>query len=312
MTAAVVLNYETPVETMAAVASLRRAHTPPAHIVLVDNGSSEAAVRPLRGLAAVQLIALARNDGFSAGCNIGIREALRQGADSIFLLNSDAVVLDDTIAMLERALLAHPQIGVVGPMVLEQSDPDRVQSLGIRYARASGRMRHEGYGSPRPAASSDEPRTVDGVSGCAMLIRRDVFDALGGFAEEYFFGFEDLDFCLRAREAGFQSACVASAQVLHHGSLSIGRGSAARAYFATRNHLLLASRTSRPRSVFGRAGQTLSILTLNLAHVLLRSDVPRLAGLREYVRGVRDHLSGRYGPGPFAAEVSARIPVSRV
>jgi GT2 family glycosyltransferase len=132
-----------------------------------------------------------------------------------------------------------------------------------------------------------------------MLIKREVIERIGMLTEEYFFGFEDLDFCLRARIAGFRTACVGTVVVLHEGSVSIGRKSLRRIYFATRNHLLLASRLSTRRSPFASGAQAVAIVTLNLAHVLVTSDVPFQNGLRGLVRGVRDHIAGRYGPGPY-------------
>jgi GT2 family glycosyltransferase len=311
-TAAIVLNYQTPAATIRAVESLRATRPSLARVLIVDNGSRDDSLETIRAaLPDVDLIAVDRNEGFSAGCNAGIRDALAQGADRVFLLNSDAAVLPETLSALERALAADPQIGIAGPMVVETSRPDVVQSLGIRYHRATGRMRHYGYASGRPTDAS-RPRIVDGVSGCAMLIRREVFAAIGHFAEEYFFGFEDLDFCLRARGAGFLSTCVTAAEVRHEGSLSIGRASALRTYFATRNHLLLASRVSPHRSGLSRLAQTGAIGALNLAHVLVSGEVPRREGLRGFAAGLRDHLAGRYGPPPPAMAGTARTEGSRV
>jgi GT2 family glycosyltransferase len=156
-------------------------------------------------------------------------------------------------------------------------------------------MRHDGFGARVETLTPFERRDVDGVNGCAMLIAREVFERIGLFTEEYFFGFEDLDFCLRARQAGLRTACVGGAVVLHEGSASIGRASPRRLYFATRNHLLLARRSGPPRSPAGRWLQTTSILGLNLMSVLLTSDVPRLQGLSAFVRGARDHFAGRHG-----------------
>jgi GT2 family glycosyltransferase len=128
-----------------------------------------------------------------------------------------------------------------------------------------------------------------------MLVKRDVFERIGLLTEEYFFGFEDLDFCLRARADRFQTACIGTATVRHYGNLSIGRASERRIYFATRNHLLLAHRCARLQSRSARWLQTAAILGFNLAHVLFTADVPRSKGLPGFMRGVRDHFAGRYG-----------------
>ena len=88
---------------------------------------------------------------------------------------------------------------------------------------------------------------MDGVSGCLMLVRREVFTAIGLLDEDYFFGFEDLDFCLRARASGFATILARNSAVLHEGGKSMGAESPRRLYFGARNQLLLARRTDRAR-----------------------------------------------------------------
>jgi GT2 family glycosyltransferase len=242
----------------------------------------------------VDVITSTHNSGFSAGCNLGIRRALDLGADRVLLLNSDVIVAPDMPGELERALDENARLGIVGPIVLSLTEPDRVQSAGIAYSLRTGRMRHRDFGRPRSALDEFRVRIVDGVSGCAMLIRREVIDRIGLLAEEYFFGFEDLDYCLRARQAGFLTACTGRASVLHEGSVSIGRTSPRRVYFATRNHLLLTTRFGNG-SRLSRWTRTASVLALNLAFVATTSELPRREGLRGFVSGVRDYFAGRFG-----------------
>jgi GT2 family glycosyltransferase len=155
-------------------------------------------------------------------------------------------------------------------------------------------MWNQNAGSLLSGIARPERCDVDAVSGCAMLIKRKVFERVGLFDENYFFGFEDIDFCLRARTAGFQSAVV-GALVEHEGQASIGRASPTRIYFATRNHLLLAQRCSDSQSLPARWFQTTSILGLNFARALRSSEVSPLGGLRAFVLGARDHFAGQYG-----------------
>ena len=212
----------------------------------------------------------------------------------MLLVNSDLTLAEDAIGCLESALEARPGAGIAGPLVLVQSDPDRVESMGIRFSAATGRTRHHGFGA-RAAEAPAEPREVDGVSGCAMLIRREVFERIGLLAEEYFFSFEDLDFCLRARAAGLATLCVGAARAYHAGGRTIGARSARRQYFATRNHLLMAGRVapapSRARAVL-RAGV---IVARGLVHAVTKADAPAVAGVASVVRGAWHHLRGRYG-----------------
>ena len=296
-TVAVVLNYRTPAETVNAVRALQSSYSAPAAVIVVDNASADGSAQLIGdSLSDVYLIRSDRNGGFSAGCNLGIRETLHQGASRILLLNPDVILAPDTLGTLERALGADPQLGIVGPVLVSRESPNTVESVGMSYNTRTGRMRHVGFGLRREAVATFDQRDVDGLSGCAMLIRREVFERAGLLVDDYFFGFEDLDFCLRARAIGFRSACIGGAVALHDGSASIGRRSSSRTYFGTRNHLLLASRHAGTEALVTRATRVAAILAFNLAHVLLRSEVPRLRGLRAFARGVTDHARGRYGP----------------
>jgi GT2 family glycosyltransferase len=125
-----------------------------------------------------------------------------------------------------------------------------------------------------------------------MLIRCEVFHRAGWLDDAYFFSFEDVEFCLRARRAGFHTVCVTDALAYHEGGRTIGRRSARRVYFATRNHLRLAAQTgSRP----GRPLRAGIVLGLNAAYVLVSPDAPLAGGIAALVRGAWHHFSGRYG-----------------
>jgi GT2 family glycosyltransferase len=288
----VVLNYCTPDDTAVAIASLRASRRAVDDIFVVDNGSRDGSADALR-LSCPEAIVIESetNLGFAAGANLGVRQALDRGAGLVLLVNSDTIVPPDTIERLEAAL-DDPSLGIVAPVVLAREHPSRVGSCGMRFAPATGRMVHPEAGTD--AASLDLPsiHPVDGVSGCAMLVRRDVFERAGVFDEGYFFFFEDLDLCLRAAGAGLKTACVTTALSWHEGSRSIGRRSPSRLYYATRGHLRLARTAGHPSA--GRAAwRSLSVVALNLAHALAGSSASRPSGVLAVARGVADELGGR-------------------
>jgi GT2 family glycosyltransferase len=128
-----------------------------------------------------------------------------------------------------------------------------------------------------------------------MLIRREVFEAVGLLGEDYFFSFEDLDFCLRARGAGYATVIEPATAAYHQGSHSIGAGSSDRLYYATRNHLLMAQRLSGFDSRISSVLRAAHIVVLNLAHAALSPGASLAARLRGVTDGVRDFRSGRYG-----------------
>lgn len=295
--AAVVLNYRTPDQTFVAVRSLQTSRQPPGLVLVVDNGSGDDSASVLRArLANVDVIEAATNLGFPGGCNRGIARALAAGSPFVLLVNSDVVLHPDTLGQLCDAAARRPDVGILAPLVVSREEPERIASAGIRYKPSTGRMVHVASGrqlSERPAAGVVD---VDAVGGCVMLIRGEVLRAIGGLDEEYFFSFEDIDFCLRARAAGFRVVCVDDALAYHVGGLSIGTRSARRVYFAARNHLRLAARCT-PSVLPMAAARAGLIVGLNLAYAVTSPDVPLLPGIAAVARGTWHHLVGRYGDG---------------
>jgi GT2 family glycosyltransferase len=292
---AIVLNYRTPELTERAVASLQASESPLHNIIVVDNGSDDGSEQRLRKWPGVSVVQTGSNLGFSGGMNAGIRLAMQLGAEQVFLVNSD-VTVDRTCLSLLTAALASPARGLAGPMILTGHDYSRIQSAGISYSPRTGRYRLLSSGKKaRPAGEAAGVRTVDALSGCALLVKRSVFESIGLLEDAFFYSFEDLDLCLRARAAGFDSVHVSNALARHEGSLSIGRRSPARLYYAARNHLLLAERAAPDIRGVRHFFLMLSVLGVNTRFAILKSGVPRGLAMRVLLRGVRDHLRRRYG-----------------
>lgn len=298
--AAIVLNYRSPDDTVLAVRSLLRSRRPVDILIVVDNDSGsgcEVALAPIRDR--IVYLRAGSNLGFSGGMNAGVREAFARGAERVLLVNSDVLVPPDCIDALEEALRSAPAAGIVGPVVLARHAPDRIASLGMSYRPASARMRHQAVGVPIDSVALPPWRAVDGVSGCLLLVTREVLDAVGLLDEDYFFGFEDLDLCLRARRRGWTTVLASRARAFHEGGRSIGSTSPARLYFAARNHLLLARRTSSSAGPVTRALRASSIIALNVAHAVRSRGGTLNARLAAVARGTRDYFSGRFGAGPL-------------
>ena len=291
--AAVVLNYRTPDRTRLAVRALA-ASTFPVDIIVVDNdGPREGADLPAIAEPGVTLLQTGGNLGFAGGCNVGIGHALATGAPWIVLVNSDLLVAPDTIEGLARAADEHPEAGILGPLLLSSGEPTEVSSAGMDYVPRSGRMQHRAAGLPRAGAHGPKWQQVAGVSGCAMLVRREVFERAGLLPEEYFFSFEDLAFCLRARRAGFDVGLTTQVAAYHEGSGTMGR-SPDRFYYAARNHLRLAAE-HQAGGLFTRVARSAFIVALNLAHACRPDPAPAPARLLAVGRGLKHYLTGRTG-----------------
>jgi GT2 family glycosyltransferase len=156
-------------------------------------------------------------------------------------------------------------------------------------------MRHPEAGKPFDASLMPTWKEVDGVSGCAMLIADEVFDRIGLLSEKYFFSFEDLAFCLSARDAGFGVGVCGAAVAYHEGSRTLGAASPRRLYFGTRNQLLLSA--ERPAcGIVHRAARAGAIVALNVLYALRTSGGSIGGRLAAVARGAQDHIRGRYGP----------------
>ena len=186
---------------------------------VVDNGSSDGSVDLVRErYPSVELIANSANRGYATANNQAVEPARGR---YVLLLNSDAEVEAGALRTLVAYADNHPEAGVIGPKLL---NPDgTLQPSGGRFPTPASTVAsllglHRLTGRPRYGTRRDYsvPAEVDEVSGAAMLIRREVIDQLGGLDEGFAWGYEDVDYCLRARRAGWRVHYVPDARVIHH------------------------------------------------------------------------------------------------
>jgi GT2 family glycosyltransferase len=189
-----------------AIASLRSQTAPPAEILVVDNDPQRRTAAALEATDGVRVIVPGGNLGFAGGCN---RAAAEAEGEHLLLLNPDAVADPDCVSRLLDAA-AHPDVAVAGAQVLL---PDgRTTNAGDNPIHLTGIAWSGRYLEPR---EHGEPRDTLAVSGAAMLVRRDAFLALGGFADGFLLYYEDADLCWRARIAGYRVVFCPDAIVTH-------------------------------------------------------------------------------------------------
>jgi len=223
-TFAVVVNWNGGDANLACVASLLEGGLPPEQVVFVDNGSTDGSLAAVRERHPhLRFLVHDRNEGYARATNRGIDAALGAGATRVWLVNNDLTAPPETLSALEAALDADPGVGVVGPRVLYLREPERVWAAGGRLTFRHNLSTLLGHGRPDgPRWRTDED--VDYVPGCAMLVRREVFERVGRLEESYFAYHEDVEFCLLARRAGFRVRRVGSVAAFHDAHLSTGGG----------------------------------------------------------------------------------------
>ncbi len=288
---AVVLNYRTPEQTLLTVRSLLASTEPLASVTVVDNSETIECERMLVELSdRVEYLRTPENLGYAGGMNVGIARALTRGATHVMLANSDVTVPPDCCARLLAVLAAEPAAGIAGPTMVVRDTPDRIDSAGLSFDAVSGRMRMVGAGDTIAAAPRHADR-VNAVSGCLMLVERRVFERIGVMDARYFFGFEDLDFCLRARVAGI-GAVVSPARAYHGRAQSLSSRAPERLYYGARNHLRLAA---SPHGASAGTGGQLAVMVMNLASALKATPSRVPARLLAVAAGCRDFYRGRFG-----------------
>jgi GT2 family glycosyltransferase len=253
--AAVVVSYKRPDLLRRTVEALQRTTYVDLRILVVDNGSDALAAGVLADIASarVEILRLERNYGFAGGVNRGIEHLLRfarKRPDVIALVNPDCIVDPGWLGPFVSVLGAEPETGVVGARLYE---PDGVTLQHAGGAIASnGLTLHYGRGS-RVLTAYSGSRDVDYVTGALCAFRLDAWEDVGPFDERYFPAyFEEADFCVRAREAGYRIRYVPESEAIHHEASSSEKGSTRFLKMYHRNRLRFAARHLVGKHRFGK------------------------------------------------------------
>ena len=205
------------------IASCTLAHGP---FVIVDNGPPGALPSDLAeriapdNSAGVTVVPYQGNRGFGAGCNAGVAAA--QVTPFILLVNPDAEITAGMVDELLATFDLNPRLGIASPQLLDHTGAPvetagtfpTVLGLALGKVRRPTHARQQ-QGTLDGKLSEQAYRPVDWVSGAVMMVRREVWDATGGFDPAYFLYYEDIDLCLRARRAGWEVGVVPQATAIH-------------------------------------------------------------------------------------------------
>jgi GT2 family glycosyltransferase len=240
-----------------------------------------------------EVIALHENRGYAGNNNIGIRAALRRSAEWVFLLNDDTVLDTEVLAQLVGAI-PEGNVGVAGPLLLHHSEPDVIQSAGGAFT-ADWQAYHFGLNEP-DRHQFREVHEVQWVSGCAILVRREVIRQVGELDERFFTYWEETELCLRARKAGWRVLHVPSARVWHKGVQREYRPRPEVTYYITRNHLLTMAKHAAPRKA--RLRVWLGLLRTLLSWTIRPKWRAKRAHRDAMWRAIVDYRNNVWGPMP--------------
>ena len=245
----IIINWNGLKDTIECLKSLKKITYPNYEVIVIDNGSqvNEAEILKETYGDYIHVIRNDRNYGFAGGNNIGIKRALNGRADYVLLLNNDTVVHEDFLSELVKVCENDRTIGIVGPKVYVYDKPNVISSAGARIDVYRGEFPPIGE-NENDYGQYDKVRNVDYVSGCALMVKKEVVARAGFLDSTYFIYTEEVDYAVRVRKVGYKIVFVPKAKIWH----KIGRSSddLQKLYYKLRNKLFFARKNARKRELF--------------------------------------------------------------
>ncbi len=234
----VLLNWNSGPDTIACVEALELQDYPCFRIVLVDNASTDGSEDMLhKKFPQYSFIQTGKNLGYGWGNNFGIRRALGEGAEFVWIINPDVRISKKTLSEMIRVMRKNPRVGICAPAIIEESP------RGIFYVEGAGFSENSFYPviHKRPCGEAEQNgqgiKEVESVIGCSMLVRSQVFIDIGMIREDFFMYHEELEFNFRAKGAGWERVICRQVRDYHRRHLESRTPWAQ--YYMRRNAILI-------------------------------------------------------------------------
>lgn len=205
----VILNYNGKSIIKKCLASVFKVNYPNFEVVFVDNNSTDGSLELAKAnFSKANFIKNKENLGYAAGNNIGIRFALERNAEFVLLLNNDTEVDENFLSRLMEVAQKDSQIGILSPVIFT-GDTKQVWFSGGKISWLKMRTLH------LQKIRTEDYYNSEFITGCAMLVRAEVFKKIGLFDEDFFLYWEDADFSYRAKKAQFKNVVVSASWIDH-------------------------------------------------------------------------------------------------
>lgn len=283
--AIVVLNWNNYEDTATCLQSLKSVEYPNLDVIVVDNGSSDnSAYRLQRDYNWCNFVLNNTNKGFAKGVNSGIKGRTND-YDYFLLFNNDMTMENDTVCSLIYAAEKTAGIGIVSPKTVYE-DNDEIQTAGRRFKKTTLSFEniHNGINKTEISGIME----VDAVSGGCMLLNTKMINDIGTFCESFFFGGEDVEYCIRARQHNWSIILQADTLVKHKPHSTHGTSRVFNQYHSTKNHIRLGLKTG----TYGKIG-ILNKLVSDFLRVLILPLLSRGKEAQMIVMGYFDLLLKR-------------------
>lgn len=275
--------------------SLKKTKT---EIILVDGGSTDGSQKYLKThYPEFKLIEANKNLGYAGGNNVGLRRALEQNTDFVWIVNPDIVVDQNSLQEALKVMTKDDKIAVVGSKVYfaagfefhKERYREKDQGKVIWYAGGENdwnNVHAKHWGINKVDKGQFEKETeVEFVTGASMLVRAEALREVGIIDEKYFLYYEENDLCQRIKKAGYKIRYAPKSIVWHRVGQATGIGSSLADYYIARNRLLFGMRWAPWRTKFALVRESVKLLFI---------------GRTWQKRGVVDFYLGRWGLGSYA------------
>lgn len=286
----VILNYNQLQVTREFLDSCRNLTYTKHEIIMVDNASRQDPTAIIHEhYPQVRLIRTKKNLGFTGGNNVGIEAAK---GDYVFVVNNDTEVTPDLLEKLLEPFAKDTTIGVVCPKIKYHSQPNVIQYAGYTAINPlTGRNKAIG-GKEEDRGQHNTPAYTHYAHGAAMLVKREVIEKTGAFADEFFIYYEELDWSERIRRAGYSIYYQPEAVIYHKESITMGKESPMKAYYHTRNRILFMRRNTKPHQfAFFMVFVALFVVPKSLLKYMLKRQPEHM---RSFLRGLMWNIN--YSP----------------
>ena len=237
----VIVNFKGYQDTEECLQSLSKLDYANFDVILVDNCSDKHKAKALnQKFPQTKLIIQERNLGFTGANNLGIKEALKNGANYVFLLNNDTLIEKDCLKKLINEMEKNEKLGIIGPLVVDYFDKNTVQNAGSKICWLKERV----FGFPLSFAEvapsqkkSSKLKETEIVYACALMARAETLKEIGLMDEKMFLLHEEDDLCWRARKEGWQCFVHNNAKVYHKGQSTFNKEAGSKANEPVQNKI---------------------------------------------------------------------------
>ena len=313
--AIILLNYNGEIDTLECLESIKKINYLNFQTIIVDNASNDNLCEIiLKNYPEIHLIANSDNFGFAEGNNIGIRYALKNNFDFIFLLNNDTIVDSEILNAFISASIEKPKAGILGAKIYQYQNKEIIDHFGGFWDKEKAEFKSLANGE-KDLKKYSKITEVDYVCGCSFFVKAQAFKEIGLLEKDFFLIWEESDFCTRAKRNGFKIYAVPKALLWHKISASF-LGKPHMHYYWWRNRLLWIKRNQSNKE---RLDLYKNILFKEIfkvfRHYLLKSIQIKIESFflrkkisqdkinkhKRYkagVRGILDFFFSRFGKGP--------------